>query len=136
MPATALILVSAAVVGLAVGSFLATLVLRLPRHLPVVIGRSACPQCGHALGAFELIPLASWLVQRRRCRACGGTISAFYPAMEMVSALVAVAAFAALRWPMAVAACFGGWFALTLAAWMARKWLFGGGAAAGFRRRG
>lgn len=136
MPETAIVLTLSAIVGLLVGSFLATLVLRLPQRLPVVMDRSACPHCGHRLGPSELIPLASWLIQRRRCRACGGPISAFYPLMEILSALVALAAFGSLPWPAAFAACFGGWCALTFAAWAARKLLFSGAAATRRARRG
>jgi prepilin signal peptidase PulO-like enzyme (type II secretory pathway) len=114
----------AAVVGLLVGSFLAVLVLRLPKRLPVVVDRSACPQCGHKLGALELIPVLSWLIQRRRCRACGGRISAFYPIMEIASALVALAAFWEMPWSEAALACIAGWSVLALGASAVRTWLF------------
>jgi leader peptidase (prepilin peptidase)/N-methyltransferase len=117
-------LVLSTAVGLLVGSFLAVLVLRLPKRLPVVIARSACPQCGHELGALELVPVLSWLIQRRRCRACGGRISGFYPFMEIASALVALAAFWEMDWPEAVLACIAGWSALVVGAWAIRKWLF------------
>ena len=123
---TVLGLILSAVIGLLVGSFLATLVLRLPRRLPVVMDRSACPHCGHKLGALELIPVASWLIQGRRCRACGGPISAFYPLMEIASAFVALMAVWWAPWPEAIVACFGGWGILTLGALAARKWLFRG----------
>jgi leader peptidase (prepilin peptidase)/N-methyltransferase len=115
----------AGVVGLLVGSFLATLVLRLPRREPVVFDRSACPQCGHNLGPTELIPVLSWLFQRRRCRSCGGRISAFYPSMEIASAVIAVGSVWWMPWPGFVAICIAGWIGLCLAAWAARRWLFG-----------
>jgi leader peptidase (prepilin peptidase) / N-methyltransferase len=114
----------AVVVGLLVGSFVAVLVLRLPKRLPVVIDRSACPRCGHKLGALELIPVLSWLIQKRRCRACGGRISGFYPLMEIASALMALAAFWELHWPEAVLACVAGWSVLGFGAWAIRRWLF------------
>lgn len=116
-------LIVSAVVGLLVGSFLATLVLRLPKRLPIIMDRSACPQCGHKLGAFELVPVASWLAQGRRCRWCRAPISPFYPLMEIASALVAVAAVWSTPWPGVLAVCFGGWIALTGGAWVARKWI-------------
>jgi leader peptidase (prepilin peptidase)/N-methyltransferase len=106
----------AAVAGLLVGSFLGTLVLRPPKGLPVVTGRSACPECGHQLTAIELIPLMSWAIQRRRCRACGRPIPAFYPAMEFAGAAVAAAAVAFVPWPVSAAACLGGWIALVILA--------------------
>ncbi len=106
----------AAVVGLLVGSFLGTLVLRPPKGLPVVTGRSACPACGHRLTAIELIPLVSWAVQRRRCRACGWSIPAFYPAMELAGAAVAGGAIGLVPWPFSVAACLAGWVGLVFLA--------------------
>jgi leader peptidase (prepilin peptidase)/N-methyltransferase len=118
--ASVLELIVAGVVGLLVGSFLGTLVLRLPKGLPVVRGRSACPYCGRALGPLELIPIASWLIQRRRCCGCGARLSAFYPAMEIASALVALAAIYWTPWPAAIAACVLGWIALVLGAWALR----------------
>lgn len=114
-------LLFSAVVGLLVGSFLAVLVLRLPKHLPIVMDRSACPSCGHRLGPLELIPVLSWLVQRRRCRACGGPISAFYPIMEIASALIAFVAFWQLPWFEAAPVCVAGWSALAVGAWTVRK---------------
>jgi len=108
------------VIGLLVGSFLAVLVLRLPKGEPIAFARSACPQCGHVLGAFELIPVLSWLVQNRRCRACAGTIPAFYPAMEIASALIAICAAWFLPWPVFMAGWLVGWAALCLAAWAVR----------------
>jgi leader peptidase (prepilin peptidase)/N-methyltransferase len=118
-------LLLAPIVGLLVGSFLAALVLRLPKRLPIVMDRSACPKCGHRLGAFELIPVLSWLIQRRHCRACGGRISAFYPLMEIASALIALAAFWRMPWFEAAFACVAGWAILAFGAWVVRKRWFG-----------
>ena len=106
----------AAVVGLLVGSFLGTLVLRPPKGMPIVAGRSACPHCAHRLSAAELIPLVSWLAQRRRCRACGRPISAFYPLMEIAGALVAVLSAVLVPWPWLIAACLAGWVVLVAGA--------------------
>jgi leader peptidase (prepilin peptidase)/N-methyltransferase len=121
MPLMLVELILSAVVGLLVGSFLATLVLRLPEKRPVIVDRSACPKCGHRLGALELIPVVSWLAQGRRCRACGAQISGFYPLMEIASALVAVAAIWSVPWPAAALACFGGWVLLTAVAMAVQK---------------
>jgi leader peptidase (prepilin peptidase)/N-methyltransferase len=115
----------AGVVGLLVGSFLATLVLRLPKREPVVFDRSACPQCGHILGPTELVPVLSWLIQRQRCRACGGRIPAFYPLMEIASSAIAVAAVFWTPWPVFVAMCVVGWIGLCVVAWAARRWMSG-----------
>ena len=60
--------------GAAVFSFGGVLAWRLPRGAPVVRGRSACPACGHTLGAGDLVPVFSWLFLRGRCRYCGARI--------------------------------------------------------------
>lgn len=118
MPMTAYTgLLLPAAIGLAVGSFLTTLVLRLPRRQPIVLARSACPQCGHRLRPVELIPVLSWLIQRRRCRACGVRISAFYPVMELAAAFVAGVAARWLSGPALVAACLSGWCLVLLLGW-------------------
>jgi leader peptidase (prepilin peptidase)/N-methyltransferase len=102
----------AALVGLVVGSFLGTLVLRPPKGMPVVSGRSMCPRCGHQLKASELIPVVSWLIQRRRCRACGQPIPVFYPLMEIAGAAIAALSVAFVPWPFCLAACTAGWIIL------------------------
>ncbi len=104
----------------AIGSFLGTLVLRLPEGRSVVTGRSACDDCGHQLTARELVPLASWLVQRGRCRACGATLSPFYPAIELAALAVALSSAFSVR-PFFVS-CLLGW-ALLVAISLAARWL-------------
>jgi leader peptidase (prepilin peptidase)/N-methyltransferase len=120
MPLLSVVIFSA-LTGLLVGSFLALLVLRLPAGRPVVVARSACPRCGHVLGPGELIPVISWLIQKRRCRACGGAISAFYPIMEISSAAITAAAAYWIPWPFFIGAWFGGWCILCLIAWGIHK---------------
>jgi leader peptidase (prepilin peptidase) / N-methyltransferase len=106
-----------AVLGLIVGSFLGLLALRVPRGEPVVVARSACPHCGHRLTAIELLPVASWIVQRRRCTVCGTRLSAFYPVVELAAAAIAVAAGLTLDGLWVVGGCAAGWMLLALAAW-------------------
>ena len=99
---------AAAVLGLLVGSFLNVVIHRLPKMLerdwaaqcaelrgePVpeppaynlVVPRSACPSCGHAISAIENVPVLSWLALHGRCASCGTRISARYPAVELVAA--------------------------------------------------
>jgi len=48
-----------------------------PRY-NLMVPRSACPHCGHPIGALENIPLLSWLWLKGRCRACQAPISARY----------------------------------------------------------
>jgi leader peptidase (prepilin peptidase)/N-methyltransferase len=105
------------VFGLLIGSFLNVVILRLPARLEwqwrrdsrellelvepdatpppgIVVERSFCPKCAHQLGAFDNIPLISFLVLRGRCRFCRAPISWQYPAVELLTGL----AFAACTW--------------------------------------
>jgi len=75
------------VVGLAVGSFANVLIWRVPRRLSVN-GRSRCPACGKTLSPFELVPVASFLLQRGKCRGCDAGIATRYPLVEMTGALL------------------------------------------------
>lgn len=87
--------------GLAIGSFMNVLALRYNgAHFlfdPKVIGGwSRCPHCGKTLRWFELIPLASYIAQRGRCRHCGALIGFHYPLVELLSGLI----FAAVPWQL------------------------------------
>lgn len=55
-----------------------------------------CEECGHVLGACELIPVISWLILMGRCRHCGSKISARYILVEIACALLGVIIFS--RW--------------------------------------
>lgn len=76
--------------GAAIGSFLNVVILRTLEGRAVT-GRSACPACGHALTAFELVPLVSFALQRGRCRACKASISLQYPLVEAATGFALLA---------------------------------------------
>ncbi len=99
-----------------VGSFLALLVVRLPAGEGVVLGRSACLDCGHALGIADLIPVASWLASRGRCRHCGARIPLLYPAVEGAALGLALWASLVVSGWLLWASCALGWSLLALAA--------------------
>lgn len=80
----------AALVGLALGSFLNVVVYRLPRGASVVRPRSACPWCGGGIAAWDNVPVLSYLVLRGRCRRCRGPISPRYPLLEAATSLLFV----------------------------------------------
>ncbi len=103
------------ILGLLVGSFLNVVIHRLPLMLQrdwraqcaslldqpppteetynLVVPRSACPHCGHVIGALENIPVLSYLALRGRCSACKARISPRYPLVEaLTAALSAVVA--------------------------------------------
>lgn len=56
----------------------------------LMVPRSTCPHCGHAITAIENIPLLSWLWLKGRCRACQAPISARYPLVELLTALLSL----------------------------------------------
>lgn len=54
----------------------------------LMVPRSRCPHCGHAITALKNIPLVSWLVLRGRCSECRAPISARYPGVELLSGVL------------------------------------------------
>ncbi len=113
----ALLLPSAFLLGLVVGSFLNVVAYRLPRRMEaeleaacreragepsgqpanawfglkyLMVPPSSCPHCGHRIRPLENVPLLSWLRQKGRCSACGGAISIQYPAVELLSGLLSL----------------------------------------------
>jgi leader peptidase (prepilin peptidase) / N-methyltransferase len=86
----AALLALAALLGLAVGSFLNVCIYRLPRGESLAYPPSRCPRCGKRLAWFDNIPVFSWVFLRGCCRQCGGPISIQYPIVELVTAAVAV----------------------------------------------
>jgi leader peptidase (prepilin peptidase)/N-methyltransferase len=81
----------AVVFGATVGSFLNVLAHRLPRGKSVITPGSRCPKCGAAIKPYDNVPVVGWLLLRGRCRACREPISARYPAVEAMTAALAVA---------------------------------------------
>lgn len=69
------------------GSFLNVLACRLLTSQSL-LHRSSCPACRRQLAWYHLIPLASWLFLRGRCAFCKVTISVYYPAIEVLTALI------------------------------------------------
>ena len=100
--------------GLVIGSFLNVVIYRLPIMLErswhtqcrellntdactptdsepafnLVVPRSTCPSCGHTIGAFENIPIVSYLLQKGRCKHCNAKISLRYPLIESLTAIL------------------------------------------------
>jgi len=107
-----------AVLGLMVGSFLNVVIHRLPKMMEltwqqqcaeinveashvhsggesapitrynIVVPRSSCPHCNHAISAWENIPIVSFLVLRGKCKSCGAPISPRYPIVEAASGIL------------------------------------------------
>ena len=79
---------TAALFGLAVGSFLNVCSIRWPQDHSVVRPRSRCPRCDRLIAWYDNVPVLSWLVLRGRCRGCAEPISVQYPLVELATGLV------------------------------------------------
>lgn len=130
-------LFAAAVVGLCIGSFLNVVIHRVPKMLergwreqcaelaggaPVaeptynlIVPRSRCPTCERPIRAIENIPIASYLFLGGRCAGCKTPISARYPLVEALTAMLTVCAIARFGMtPAGLAACVLLWTLIAL----------------------
>ena len=104
------------IVSLMVGSFLNVVIYRLPIMMEqswkadfnshfypeqeppeietfnLIKPDSTCPKCGHKIRAWENIPVLSWLFLRGKCSQCQTPISARYPMVELLTAILSVVA--------------------------------------------
>lgn len=80
-------------IGAAVGSFLNVVIHRVPKDQSIVFPNSACPKCGNSIKPYDNIPIFSWLILGGKCRNCKNPISARYPAVELLNALLFVLVF-------------------------------------------
>lgn len=102
--------------GAIVGSFLATIVIRWPEDRSALRGRSGCDTCRRQLAAWELVPLASAVILRGKCRSCATPIDAAHWQIELGCAALGVVSGLALPGPAGVAGAVFGWLLLALAA--------------------
>ena len=83
-------LVLAGLGGLVIGSFLNVVAYRLPRHESLVTPGSHCPGCHTPIKPYDNLPVLGWLMLHGRCRSCHEPISARYPLVEAITAVLAV----------------------------------------------
>jgi len=76
--------------GAIIGSFINALVYRVYNQKNWVSARSACPNCLHFLGFFDLVPVFSFLFLKGRCRYCRKKISWEYLFSEIALGAVFV----------------------------------------------
>ena len=81
------------VFGIAIGSFLNVVIIRLPRNESLIKRASHCMTCGAKIRAIDLIPVFSWLFLRGKCHSCGEKISPRYPIVESLNGLLYVLTF-------------------------------------------
>ena len=105
------IVVALMLLGLCFGSFANATVWRIHKKKDIVNDRSECEQCHHKLAWYDLMPLASWLLLKGKCRYCQKPIRAELPLTELVVALLFVASY--LTWPYALDS-FGAFMLLAL----------------------
>lgn len=78
----------ALIFGGLIGSFLNVVIYRLPRGIFFESTFSRCPSCGAAIKFYDNIPVLSYLMLGGRCRQCRAPISARYPAVEALTAML------------------------------------------------
>ncbi|MDR3416694.1 MAG: A24 family peptidase [Nevskia sp.] len=137
-----LLIGTAALLGLVVGSFLNVVSLRLPRMMQADWEREArlvlqaagtdpqpeparpslwsppscCPSCGARIRPWHNIPVLGWLWLRGRCADCGAAISMQYPLVELAAGLLSAACAWRLGWgPQLAAGLVLSWALLALA---------------------
>ena len=88
------LIITVFVFGLLIGSFLNVCIARLPAGESVSSPGSRCPACATPIRWYDNIPVVSYLVLGRQCRACKAPISVRYPLVELATAV----AFALQAW--------------------------------------
>ena len=103
--------ITMALLGMCVGSFLNVVIYRLPKMMQqdwqkqccelldiknengeeqqvnLIFPGSSCPACQHKITALENIPVISYLYLKGRCRSCNVKISPQYPLIEILTGL-------------------------------------------------
>lgn len=106
--------ITMAILGLVVGSFLNVVIYRLPVMMErewraqcksileikddnqsgsetpfnLVFPRSRCPHCGNLITALENIPVISYLLLKGKCKNCRHPISPRYPVVELIAGIL------------------------------------------------
>ncbi len=95
-------LVTAAVYGVVVGSFLNVVIWRVPQGLSIASPVwSFCPRCEHRLSTMDLLPLVSFLALGTKCRYCKSDISWRYFTVEALTGLLFTAVYLIYGWSIA-----------------------------------
>jgi leader peptidase (prepilin peptidase)/N-methyltransferase len=81
--------------GTILGSFINAVTFRYcERSLwSIIFGRSKCDTCQHPLHWYDLIPILSFIISKRRCRYCNAKISWQYIIVEIIMGLISVGLF-------------------------------------------
>jgi leader peptidase (prepilin peptidase)/N-methyltransferase len=79
--------------GLAFGSFVSVLTIRVMKEESIITPGSYCPHCKKPIKPWHNIPLISFLILRGKCYYCAERISIFYPLIEILSAILFVSVY-------------------------------------------
>lgn len=112
-----MIVMTVAIFGLVIGSFLNVVIARLPEGRSLLWPPSSCSACGAGIAWRDNVPLVSFVALRGRCRACRSRISRRYPLVEAATAALFVAAYLAFGVTLeglVAAALLGGLLAITV----------------------
>ncbi len=114
LPPHAWNVVTVALVGLCLGSFLNVVIYRLPLGLSLVHPRSRCGACETQIRWYHNVPVLAWVLLRGKCAYCGAPISFRYPFIELLGGGLTVVAIFAFERPIESAAAI--WMCLSLLA--------------------
>ena len=75
-------------IGLAVGSFLNVVIIRVPKGKSISLPASHCVTCKHPLKWYHNIPIFSWIFLGGKCAYCQEKISMQYPIIELLTTFI------------------------------------------------
>ncbi len=80
-----------AILGSSLGSFISVLIYRIEnKKTGSITGRSYCPSCKKQLTPIDLIPIASYILLKGKCRFCKKNISPTYFFLELAGAFLMI----------------------------------------------
>ncbi len=74
--------------GMLIGSFLNVVIYRVPKGESIAFPASHCQSCNTPLKWYHNIPIFSWLFLGGKCGFCKESISAQYPIIELLTAII------------------------------------------------
>lgn len=83
----AIIYIEVFIIGIVFGSFFTLAVHRIPIKQDILYTRSYCPKCNHRLEFLDLIPVASYIFLKGKCRYCKEPIRIRYFLLEVLSGI-------------------------------------------------
>ncbi len=97
MAGTAMQYALAFFVGVMLGSFVGICVYRFPKKTNF-LKKACCDSCNSKLYLRDMIPLASFLLLKGRCRSCGAKVNIQYPLVELANGVLYMIVFMANGW--------------------------------------